>query len=139
MYIFAEETSVENVLNINFPLRRKIFVLYRISLYKQERYEEALSCYEKALKVDSRDKFIWNNKGLVLYNLKRYEESLACFDRAINLDSDYKYAWSNKGLTLYKRGRYDESADCYDKLLEKDLDFFDATEKRDEALQMIKE
>jgi len=44
------------------------------ALFTSKNYEEAIECYDKALKVDPKNVSAWNNKGDALLNLKRYEE-----------------------------------------------------------------
>jgi len=46
------------------------------SLYKAERYEEAIRCFEQVLKLDPRNASAWNNKGLSLSKLGRHEEAI---------------------------------------------------------------
>ena len=53
--------------------------------YKEE-YNDAISCYDKAIKIDPNFSQAWNNKGLALYDLGRYEEAIECFDKALELD-----------------------------------------------------
>ena len=67
------------------------------SYHDQKRYEEALECYDKALKIKPDDARIWNNKGVDLVELKRYEEALECYDKALKIKPDDSEIWNNKG------------------------------------------
>lgn len=55
-------------------------------LFKADRYEDALKCYEKGLELDPRLCSLWNNKALALRALGRYEEALRCYERALELE-----------------------------------------------------
>lgn len=83
-------------------------------LFKEDRYEEALSCCDEALRIDPQDASAWHNKGMALGNLGRYEEVLSCCEEALRIDPQYPYAWAGKGVALYNLGRYEEAIVCFD-------------------------
>ncbi|RKY86056.1 hypothetical protein DRQ11_08945, partial [candidate division KSB1 bacterium] len=47
-----------------------------ISCYRQNRYEEAIQLWRKALEFDPHEVEIMYSLGLVLFELKRYQESI---------------------------------------------------------------
>ena len=71
-----------------FDDREKALDLHEkgIDLCELERYEEAIACFDAAIRLDPRLSDAWNNKGMSLHGLERYEEAIACFDAAIRLD-----------------------------------------------------
>ena len=83
------------------------------ALYKLERYEEAIGCYDKAIELNPNEPTYWNNKGYVLYSLKRYEEAIKCFDKAIELNPNEPEYWNMKGIALYLLTRYEEAIKSY--------------------------
>jgi len=87
------------------------------SLNELKRYEEAISCFDKAINLDPNYAYAWNNKGFSLNELKKYEEAITCFDKAINLDPNYAYAWNGKGNSLYELKKYEEAITCFDKAI----------------------
>ncbi len=84
------------------------------------RYQEAISCYDRALEIDPKNHYAWCNKGNVLDDLGRYQEAISCYDRALEIDPKYANAWSRKGLTLSKLGRNQEAISHINKSLELD-------------------
>ena len=83
--------------------------------------EEALICYEQALKLDSYDSLTWHNRGSILNSLKRYKEALNSFNKALEIDPNNNLAWSNVAKILGgKFERYDEAIYSYNKALELD-------------------
>jgi len=88
------------------------------SLDELSRFEEAVTCYDKALELNPAYANAWNNKGFSLYNLGRYEESINCFDNALELNPEHANAWNNKGISLANLGRNEEAIICFDKALE---------------------
>ena len=63
-------------------------------------YEEALKCYNNALKLDKNDLSAIYNKGIVLKEIGKYEEALKCFKKALELDPDYEDAKKAKDEIL---------------------------------------
>jgi len=49
------------------------------------RCDDALSCYEMALKLDSELSEAWFNKGLTLKKMGRESEGIACINKGIDL------------------------------------------------------
>jgi len=88
------------------------------SLANLGRPEEALTCFERALEINSRYAGAWSNKGLALDDLGRPAEALTCYERALEINPRYSMAWFNKGAALAGLGRLDEALTCYEQALE---------------------
>lgn len=89
------------------------------------KYEEAIVCYDEALKMISQstqysDLVVWiqNGKGLVYDHLGRYEQAIACYDEALGSDPNYVNSLVSKGIILSKLGKNEEAVKLYDKALE---------------------
>ena len=54
-----------------------------MSLHNLERYEEAIACYNEAIKIDPKEADTWIEKGNSLANLEKYDESIACYDKVV--------------------------------------------------------
>ncbi|MDB4016288.1 O-antigen ligase family protein [Flavobacteriaceae bacterium] len=77
-----------------FPQDDKIFTLYRILTYGQQRVVQAEQLY---------------NQGIELYNAKDFNAAFDLFKQAFDLDPlEYTYAL-NSGLALYENGQYQEA------------------------------
>ena len=55
-------------------------------LMREDRYKDALACFEQALLLDQSSADLWNYKGIALRSLGRYEESVECFNRSLEID-----------------------------------------------------
>ena len=62
-----------------------------MSFLEDDKYEEALDCFEKILSSNPNNPDIWNKKGVTLRSLGRYDEAIECFNTALKIaprDSD---------------------------------------------------
>ena len=76
------------------------------------RYEEALSCLDRALKTTKKEAEIWNLRGLCLSFLKGYAEAINSLKMARALDKENKEEplyLANQGIILARAGRYKEA------------------------------
>ena len=80
-------------------------------------HQEAIVCYDEALKINPKDEKAWVNKGAALAALGMHQEAIVCFDEALKINPKHEVAWNNKGYTFYNLGRYQEAIVCYDEAL----------------------
>jgi protein O-mannosyl-transferase len=78
------------------------------------KYEEALSDYNKALEVLPSYAEAYNNRGVLLMNSKKFAEALNDFNVAINLRPTYWRAYFNKGLLFMSTAQADSAIKNYD-------------------------
>lgn len=86
---------------------------FKLSIFPNEFYEEALKAFNKAIEIEPNNTYAWWYKGFALLLLKRYEEALVPCNKIIELNSKDDSAWINKGWALYKLGRLDESLGAF--------------------------
>jgi tetratricopeptide (TPR) repeat protein len=103
-----------------FPKVNSLLEQQANNLYKSKHYEEAISIYDKILKLDSENVRMWNNKGLCFHNLQRHAEAIPCYDNALNINPKYLFAWCNRGVSLMRLIRYEEALSCFCKAIEID-------------------
>jgi len=68
-----------------------------VDLYDQGNYDEAIKCYDEAIKLNPQYAEAWSSKGNALVNQGDYDEAIKCYDEAIKLNPQYAKAWYNKG------------------------------------------
>lgn len=54
--------------------------------YNKRNYEEAMKCYDKAIKINPEDNKAYFNKGNALNALDKHEEAIECYDKAIKIN-----------------------------------------------------
>lgn len=69
---------------------------------KLSRYQEALECYDRALRIDSNFKYVVDSKGYTLFNLGHYEEAIEYFNKALSIDPKYVDALEHKKIAEEK-------------------------------------
>lgn len=93
------------------------------ALRRQQRHDEALALYRKALEIDSRLAQASAGMGVALFELERYGEAIASMERALVLAPELPAASSLHQLTgraLQELGRLDEAAEQFARTLELD-------------------
>lgn len=69
-------------------------------LYLAGSHDEAIKCYDEALKLDPSNAYAWKYKGDALRELIKYDEALKCYEKAIIIAPDFKQAKKSRELLL---------------------------------------
>jgi tetratricopeptide (TPR) repeat protein len=69
---------------------------------KLGKYNEALECFDRALKINPGVSNIWLNRGIALVKLNEFEEAMDCFDRSLQLDPNNESAKRRRNKCWYK-------------------------------------
>ena len=93
--------------------------------YAAQRYEEARSAYEQAIRFDRDYTNAYIGRGKALYALGRYKAALGAYTRAAALDSGNVSAYYGKGITLRKLKRYEEALSAFEQVILLDPDKVD--------------
>jgi serine/threonine protein kinase len=93
------------------------------------RYDEAVECFDRALRDAPRWVNLWANKGRALRALGRHGEALGCYDKAIQCNPNEPTPWDNKGNCLLDLYRQEEARECFRRVLEIDPNYGDVQQK----------
>ena len=80
-------------------------------------YEEAIPCYDKALRLHPRLASAWAARGLACNALRQYQEAIRCYDESLRLDARDPAVWHDKGNALCAIGRLEGALGCYNEAL----------------------
>ena len=72
------------------------------------RYQEAIACYDQALKLEPKRADVWYDLGEAHRELHQHEAALSCYDRALRLHPKLVLALRGKAFVLReldRRGR----------------------------------
>ena len=126
------EASKNNIKNPDF------FNIYAAILYQLNQNLEAIDKWKKALKLNPKFIFAYNNIGNVLVKEKKFEEAIKNFDQAIYIKADYHEPYFNKANVLFELKRYDEAIKNYEKAIEIKRDYFQAFNNMGSVLLELK-
>ncbi len=84
------------------------------AFWESGKYQEAISCYDEAIKINPKDAFTWYVKGRSFFELGSYEQAVGCYNKTLELDSKYALALSDKAKALDGLGKYEEAIACFD-------------------------
>ena len=91
-----------------------------ILFIKEDEYDEAIKCFDKAIAINSSYTAAWHNKGSALSMRMRWGDkakAIECFDKAITLNSNIAEIWHGNGSVLLSHGSYKEATECFDKAI----------------------
>jgi predicted O-linked N-acetylglucosamine transferase (SPINDLY family) len=86
------------------------------SLFKQEKFEEALFHYQRAAKISPHHPVARNNLGVALQRLERADEAIEEYRHAARLAPETPSYLTNLAGALCASGLYEEGLACYRKL-----------------------
>ena len=105
-----------------------------VVLEEEERPEEAVVAYAKALGFGTPRPELAFNLGNVLYAIDRMEEAAQCFALATEIDAEYVEAWNNLGNALGEGSGYERACEAFRRALAIASDYADAHFNLAEAL-----
>jgi tetratricopeptide (TPR) repeat protein len=88
------------------------------ALCYQDKYDEAIKCYDEALRLDPNIAAAWNNKANALHHQGKYEEAIKAYDEVIRIDPNIAGAWYNKANALDALGKTTEANAAFAKAKE---------------------
>lgn len=94
-------------------------------LYAEDRHEEAVQAYQKAVNIDPSS---LNQFSLAqgLMQTGRYEAARATFSNVIRLEPNSAHGYLGLGQAYSKEGDYDSAIEQFEKALDKQSDYYEA-------------
>ncbi len=96
------------------------FIYKGFSLNGQQKYEQAVLCFDKAIEIDSLDPASYTDRGLAYSYKKDYENAILDFEKVLKIDSNGKQAeaaYYYSGRIKFSQGDYEKAIEQFDKLL----------------------
>ncbi len=86
-------------------------------LYAEGRYEEAISGFDKAIKLHPRLASAWAGRGLACNAMRQYQAAIRSYDESLRLDPRDAAVWHDKGNTLCAIGRLEGALNCFNEAI----------------------
>lgn len=85
---------------------------------KNQRYDDAIAAYDKAIHLNPNLYQSWYNRGLCLAELHRFKEAITSYQQVIKIKPDFERAWNSLGNAFYHSQQYTEAITAYDHALQ---------------------
>lgn len=103
------------------------------SLFKQGRFDESITAFDRAISLDPSHPIFWKNKAKALRAMSRDAESESAHElfesihaqKSLNPPED-AIDWNNKGYALAEQGKHLEAIDAYNVAIKAHPNFADA-------------
>lgn len=105
----------------------------------ENRYDEAIAAYDRALQIQPDLADTWNNRGVVLTRMQRYEEAISSYEQATKIRPHYPDAWNNRGVVLLELQQYQDAIACYEQAIQAKPDYADAWNNRGVAFSKMQQ
>ena len=112
--------------------------LLTVALTGLERFDEAETIAERALRIDASSDATHYNYGTVLKHNNKLEQAIAAFDAALAINPRHVKALNNRGAVHSQLERYDEAIADFDRALALDRRYADAYYNKANALVELK-
>lgn len=115
--VFAEISTIGRGMGKSTE-SKEAFELFQKGLeyLDKEDLDKAQSCFEAALKEDSKFTEAYDELGIIFYHKGDYKKAIKMYKKAISLDKTLAVPYINLGLTYYTMKNYPESAYYYSEL-----------------------
>ena len=86
-------------------------------LSSRHRFREALTCTEKALRIDPMSAFVLSIASRTNYVARQDERALELAEQALSVQPDFAQGLFALGLVSCRLGQYDQSINCFNRLV----------------------
>ncbi|HET9309505.1 MAG TPA: DUF3857 domain-containing protein [Candidatus Sulfotelmatobacter sp.] len=73
---------------------------------------------KRATEIDPKNKYAWNNLGLVYFAQRQDDQAIAAFQKQIEVNPYDEFAYNNLGRVYWNDRKYDEAVKAFNKQLE---------------------
>jgi tetratricopeptide (TPR) repeat protein len=100
-------------------------------------FEEAMSCFDKALEIDPKNVRAWISRGNLFLDQKLFNEAISCYNKAIEIEPGNKKYWYNIGFALQKSDKFEESLEYFNYSLKIDPKYVKALTAKGSSLSQL--
>jgi tetratricopeptide (TPR) repeat protein len=95
-------------------------------LWATGRSQEAIDCYEQALRINARDLEAYDNLGIAMGQAGKYDDAVKNFQRALQIRPDLAQVQYNLGMALVGLGRMPEAIEHWKEAVRLEPDYIEA-------------
>merc|ERR1712054_474387 len=90
------------------------------SLFKEQKFPEAIKCYTESIRRKPDDPRVWSNRAACYTKLTALPEALKDAEKAIEIDPTFVKAYTRKGHAQFFMKEYEKAMATYQQGLDKD-------------------
>tara|TARA_R110000850_G_scaffold58616_3_gene135982 strand:- start:6797 stop:9739 length:2943 start_codon:yes stop_codon:yes gene_type:complete len=128
-----------NALETDEPQTATAWVKRGLALNDNNRADEAIAAFARAIALDPVNANAWANRGIIRFWSGEFDAAAADFDKALELDSSERVALNGRGLIALQEERYLDAVVEFSMLLRSWPDDYFALEYRAHAYAGMKE
>lgn len=112
-------SSNNQLLDYSMSKNKKALAQYEegVAYEAKEMYDMAIVSYSKAVKIDSKFSFAWDNLGLCYRKRGNYKEAIKCYEKSLELDPKGTMPLQNIAVAYEYLKDYKNSSLTYEKLI----------------------
>ncbi|MBE9072426.1 tetratricopeptide repeat protein [Microcystis sp. LEGE 08355] len=108
---------------INLAPRAAWYYNRGVLYYNQQKYDLALSDWNKAIELNPNFAGAYYNRGLLYYNQQKYDLALSDWNKAIELNPNFALAYNNRGVLYRLQEKYELALADWNKAIELNRNF----------------
>src|SRR5579864_511503 len=81
-------------------------------------YPVAIALLKRATEVDPKNKFAWNNLGLLYFAMRQDDQAIVNFQKQLEVNPYDEFAYNNLGRVYWNERKYDDAVKAFNKQLE---------------------
>jgi tetratricopeptide (TPR) repeat protein len=78
----------------------------------------AVQLLKRAVEVDPKHKYAWNNLGLAYLAMRQDDDAIASFQKAVDVNPYDEFAFNNLGRAYWQQRKYQDAANAFHKQLD---------------------
>lgn len=80
-----------------------------LAVFADGKYDEAISHYNEAIRLDPNNAKAYNNRGVANAKLGKYDQAISDYTRALQLNPQFAEAYHNRALASFRAKDYAQS------------------------------
>ena len=82
------------------------------------KHDKSDNIYKKAIEINPKDAYAYNNRGVAYYKDGQYEKAISDYSKAIEINPNLTEAYLNRGITFDDIGQHNKAISDYSKAIE---------------------
>ena len=115
--------AIDDVLNQKAKKEIAILVFEGKKYAVNQKWQEAIDLYTKAIKQDPRYAYAFVSRGIAYASIGELDRAVSNFSDALKVDPKYTEVYNNRGVVLEYMGRYNRAVEDLTKAIECDPTF----------------